>query len=37
MNASLAESYTREEVVTTPKQMAPLKLPGFDGFNPSFY
>lgn len=37
MNVSLAATYTREEMETTLKQMAPLKSPGLNGFNPSFY
>lgn len=37
MNDSLTAHYIREEVEMTLKQLAPLKAPGPDGFNPSFY
>lgn len=37
MNSLLAVTFTREEVEKALKQMAPLKFPGLDGFNPNFY
>lgn len=37
MNQFFSENYTKEEVLTELKQMAPLKSSGPDGFNPNFY
>lgn len=37
MNNLLIEPYMKEEVVMVLKKMAPLKSPGLDGLNPSFY
>lgn len=37
MNSSLSTTFTKEEVELALKQMAPLKSPGLDGFNPSLY
>jgi hypothetical protein len=37
MNESLVRPFVEEEVRTTLFQMAPLKGPGPDGFNASFY
>lgn len=37
MNDFLSRSFTKEEVIVALKQMALLKSPGPDGFNPNFY
>ena len=37
MNDGLVASFTKEEVETALKQMAPLKAPGLDGMPPIFF
>lgn len=37
MNAELTKQFTKQEVKIALKQMAPMKLPRLDNFNPSFY
>lgn len=37
MNSELTREFTRAEVELALKQMAPLKSPGPDDFNPSFF
>lgn len=37
MNSELTKTFTKEKVEMTLIQMAPLKSPSPDGFNPCFY